>query len=244
MKNIRKILSSFGLDDKETKVYLSLLELGETSIERISKKSEVKRTTVYDIISSLKARGLVATYISRKKKRYYAENPEIILETAEKNVENLRSSLPELLAMANMFDFKPKIRFYEGTNGMKTVYLDTLKLADSEILMWASQDVFSDFDINFMNEIYLPKRIKNNIFLKGIAENSNDLKKIKSEDKKSLRETRLLSNELPFEVEIQLYGKNKIGVISFKEKFGLIIESQKMSNTLKSIFTICWNSIN
>ncbi len=243
MKNVRKILKDFGLDDKETKVYLALLELGETGIERISKKSEVKRTTVYDIISSLKAKGLVATYISRKKKYYYAESPEIILENAEKNLENLKSSLPELLAMANMFDVKPKMRFYEGINGMKTVYMDTLKVPNSEICIWSAQDIFTEFDIKFIFDTYVPKRVKNNIFSKGILANTEDMQKVKDADKENLRETRLVKENLPFEVELQLYGNNKIGVVSFKEKFGLIIESEKLHNTLKSIFTICWNSL-
>jgi hypothetical protein len=37
-----------------------------------------------------------------------------------------------------------------------------------------------------------------------------------------------------------LYGKNKIGIVSFEEKIGLIVESEKIYGTLKSIFEINW----
>lgn len=57
-------------------------------------------------------------------------------------------------------------------------------------------------------------------------------------DKKSLRQTRFIENKNSdiLEVEIMLYGKNKISFQSFKESFGLIIESQAIFNTLKIIF--------
>jgi len=38
------------------------------------------------------------------------------------------------------------------------------------------------------------------------------------------------------DVSINLYGKNKIGVMFFEEGIGLIIESEKIFITLKSLF--------
>ena len=70
------------------------------------------------------------------------------------------------------------------------------------------------------------------------------MENVKMHDQKHLRQTRLISPEkFPFEVEINLYGNNSIGIMSFKEQFGLIIESKKIYNTLKSIFEMNWNSL-
>jgi hypothetical protein len=44
-------------------------------------------------------------------------------------------------------------------------------------------------------------------------------------------------------VEINLYGKRLIGIMAFEEEIGLIIESEKIYNTLKSIFEINWKAL-
>ena len=66
----------------------------------------------------------------------------------------------------------------------------------------------------------------------------------KDVDEKSLRKTRLTDSEaFGLDVEINLYGKNKIAVMSFEEKFGMVIESKKIFDTLKNIFEMNWRSL-
>lgn len=71
------------------------------------------------------------------------------------------------------------------------------------------------------------------------------MEQYKEDDRKSLRETRFIKTEKGniLEVEIMLYGKNKISFQSFQESFGLIIESEKIFDTLKVIFMTQWDSL-
>jgi HTH-type transcriptional regulator, sugar sensing transcriptional regulator len=237
-------LEKMGLDEKESKVYLALLELGESNIQRIAKKSGVKRTTVYDIIESLKEKGLLSSATRHKKIIYSAEDPRKLEYALEEKKKTLQSLLPELLSIANKLDKKPKIRFYEGTEGIKEVYRDTLNYPDQELLAWVSEDAIKSFDEKFLNEYYLQKRSEKKIWVRAIAPDKPYMQKYKGLDEKSLRRTKLTSTtHFPIEVEINLYGKNKIGFMSFSEKIGLIVESQKIFTTLKSIFEMNWNSI-
>ena len=64
---IQEILKEIVLSDKEAKVYLSVLELGESTVLPISKKSEYKRTYCYDILSDLVEKNLVS-YVVKKGK--------------------------------------------------------------------------------------------------------------------------------------------------------------------------------
>ncbi len=57
---IEKYLLSIGFSVKEIKVYLSSLELGESSVLDISKNSRINRTTIYPIIDSLTKKGLIS----------------------------------------------------------------------------------------------------------------------------------------------------------------------------------------
>ncbi len=57
-------LKNAGLSENEAKVYLAALELGETSVYRLAKKSLVKRTTTYLAVETLKEKGLMNSYTS------------------------------------------------------------------------------------------------------------------------------------------------------------------------------------
>ncbi len=156
----------------------------------------------------------------------------------------LHGILPQLLSIASLIDKKPGIKYFEGTEGIKNVYQDTLNYPNQEILMWGSTDIFKYFDEDYMWDYYLKKRIENKIWMRAIGKNIEVVKNIQAQDKKHLRETRLYDDDsLSFEVEINLYGKRKIGIMSFKEELGLIIESEKIYNTLKSIFELNWKML-
>lgn len=241
---LKKQLEKLNLTKREASVYVELLELGETTIEQISRKSKIKRTTVYDVVEALKEKGLIGTTKRKKRTLYYAEDPRILENQLEEKKIVLTSVLPQLLSMASFIDKKPSIKYFEGIEGIKNVYQDTLNYPGQEILMWGATDVFKYFDEEYMWNYYLKKRIEKKIWLRGIGQNLEIVKNIKSKDKGQLRETRICnSDELLFEVEINLYGKRKIGVMSFKEQIGLIIESEKIYNTLKSIFEINWKAL-
>lgn len=241
---LKKELEKLNLTDREADVYLALLELGETSIERISKKSKIKRTTVYDVIEALKEKGLIGSVKHKKRALYYAEDPRILRNQLEEKKTVLNNILPQLLSMSALIDKKPDIKYFEGIEGIKNVYRDTLEYPDQEILMWGSTDVFKYFDEDFMWKYYLPKRLEKKIWMRAIGQDLEVVRKIKSEDSKALRETRFHNfKDFPFDVEINLYGKRKIGIMSFKEQIGLIIESEKIYNTLKSIFELNWKML-
>jgi sugar-specific transcriptional regulator TrmB len=239
---LTKKLKNLGvLNQKETAAYLAVLELGETTIQRIANKSKIKRTTLYDVIASLKEKGLVA--ITKKKKRsfYYAEDPYKIGEDLENKKKDYQKILPELLSLANLLDKKPKIKFFEGINGIKEVYKDTLKYANQETLTWSSVEVIKYFDTDWLWTFYVPTRIQKRIWNRTISTKNKYTEKLKESDIKSLRETKLVSAEqFPIEAEINLYGQRNIGIMAYKEQIGLIIESEKIYNTLKSIFEMNW----
>jgi sugar-specific transcriptional regulator TrmB len=234
-------LEKIGLNEKETKIYLALLELGGASIQQLAAKSGVKRTTVYDILASLKEKGLINEITKNKKSVFSAEDPRKLENILEEKRDTLKRILPEILAIANLLDKKPKIKFYEGIEGIKNVYRDTLNYPDQELLAWVSEEAIAGFDLKFLDEYYLPKRLEKKIWVRAIASNKEHMRQYQGLDEKALRRTKLVSSEqFPMEVEINLYGKNKIGLMSFGEKIGLIIESQKIYATLKSIFEMNW----
>lgn len=242
---LKKDLVKLGLSNKEAEVYLAILELGDASVERIAQKSKVKRTTVYDVVKDLGSKGLIGTMHRNKRKYFYVDDPRKLEEQLEEKKVVLKNILPELLSMANVVGRKPKIKYFEGPEGMKNVYLDTLRYPNQEILMWGTEKVFDCFEDDFLWDYYVKKRVQSKIWMRAVAVESVETKKIQAMDNSQLRQTRLSPfADLGFEVEINLYGNKCIGIISFEEQIGLIIESEKMFKTLKSFFELHWRMLN
>jgi HTH-type transcriptional regulator, sugar sensing transcriptional regulator len=236
-------LQKLGLSEKEAKVYLATLELGETNINRIATKSKISRTTTYDVINSLKNMGLVSSTIINKKKYYSATDPNFFNDKIDQEKNTLETILPELLSVSNLIDKKPKIKFYEGIEGIKEIYLDTLKYPNTPLYAWVTDKVFGVFEDEFIN-FYLKKRVDKKILAYVIAPNKEIIGKYQSLDKINLRQTKIDSDpDFYVGIEIDLYGGRKIGIMAFEEKIGLLIESEKIFKALKSIFDISWKRI-
>lgn len=237
-------LEKLGLSDKEAKVYLAVLELGEGNIAQIAKKSNVKRTTVYDVIHSLKEKRLLIEMTKGKKTFFSAEDPRKLDDIYDERKATLKKILPDLLSVMNAIEKKPRVRYFEGVEGIKEVYKDTLKYSNQEIVAWVSHEAMGAFDVEWLEKYYIPKRLEKKIWVRVIAPRTQELENYKERDEKSLRQTRFVdSQEFSFEVEINLYGGRNVAVMAFGEQMGLIIESQKIYKTLRSIFELSWKSL-
>ena len=152
-------IKELGLDDKEAKVYLAGLELGEANIQRIVKKSGIKRTTVYHALDSLKEKGLFSVVVRKGRKKYIAEDPRKLKNKIESQKETLEEIMPNLLSLANFIDKKPEIKYYEGEAGIKEIYKDSLNYPESEILAWVNSEAITNFKIDYLKNYYLPQRL-------------------------------------------------------------------------------------
>ena len=238
-----KNLIEAGFSEKEAKVYLALLELGEGNIAKITQKSGIKRATVYLEIEALKSKGYVSLVKRKGRNIFLAENPLRIEEHLREKTEAVSKLMPELLSIANAMDHKPKVRYFEGIEGVKEVYKDTLQYKGTEILGWYSDDRIDYFDKSFILDYYMQKRIANKIPLRMFAVQSTFMNTMNAKDPAHLRQMKIIkSDQFFFSAEINLYSKDKIAIIAHRENIALIIESKKIHDTLKSIFEIMWLS--
>ncbi len=103
----------------------------------------------------------------------------------------MKNTLPELLSITNFIDKKPKIRFFDGIEGIKEIFLDVLKYSGQPVWAWVTDEVFPDyFDKEFI-EYYIPKRVESKVMAYIIAPDTPKIKTYKATDIKSLRQTRI-----------------------------------------------------
>lgn len=236
-------LQQIGLNEKQAKIYLAALELGETTIKEIAKKSEIKRTTIYDFIDEMINLGYIKLTAEGKKKKYLAVSPEELQIIIRKREVLLEQVMPILNSMSNVSGAKPKIWFYEGTEALKEVYSDSLKYS-GEILAIGGETTVNALGNDWILD-YIKKRIKKGIHVRGIVAKSEFIeKKYTSKDQEQYRTSKLVdSKKYPLPIEINIYGHRRVFFVSAHDQIAIIIESAEIYQTIKSFFELLWDNL-
>ncbi len=157
---------------------------------------------------------------------------------AEKAQEHLKKSeeiIPELDLLYTKTN-RPKIRFYEGTDGLKHVYEDTLTSSEAIRAFASVEDVHAALP-NYFPEYY-KRRAEKNIHIQAIFPNTKESQELKKRDMEEKRESTLVpAANFSFSPEINVYD-NKIMIASWREKLGIVIESAEIAEAMKKIFDL------
>jgi sugar-specific transcriptional regulator TrmB len=250
---LNKLLKQLNFSEKETAVYLALIELSSAKAKEISKKTSLNRTTVYDICDILLQKGIISKYKKGASTFFNALDPKHLLtyldrEKEEKNNEiekqkqKVSDLLPQLISMQNIYGkTKPKVEFFEGEKGMREAYGDTLSSKEI-ILAYANAETMHKGLPNFFPEYY-KRRAEKKIFIRAIIpKNKINIERVlRNQDE--MRDTRFLPEEsMSFSPEINIYN-NKMLVASWEEKMAIIIESKELAELQKLIFNLLWNTL-
>ena len=120
--HIPQLLLKLGFSTNESKVYLAALELGTASAQDIARKAQIKRTTGYSVLSYLVNRGVAGKTKVKGKTRFVAEPPQRLLTLINEIEKGIKDALPELTAIYNRKETKPKITFYYLTHSQSKCY--------------------------------------------------------------------------------------------------------------------------
>ncbi|MBI4159095.1 hypothetical protein HY500_02445 [Candidatus Woesearchaeota archaeon] len=235
-------LKEFGLSEKESKTYLTLLELGESTATDISIKSKLPRTLVYDLLEKLISLGLVSYTVKNNKKYFLASDPKELIRILKEKEEKIQEILPELESIQKIRGSKrPKVEIYEGKEGMKTMMNNILNSKIKEFLAYGSSRSSYEIIPAFM-EHWHKKRIKEKVVMKVIY---NDTKEAREKVKKFKSSLRLVYYKfMPIQLEsptaILIYS-NKVILQSWtKEPFAVMIKNEQTAENQKKYFGELW----
>ncbi|OGY40911.1 MAG: hypothetical protein A2Y82_03530 [Candidatus Buchananbacteria bacterium RBG_13_36_9] len=236
-------LQNLDLKPSEAKTFLAILEIGPASISDIAKRAKIKRPTTYYLIEELIKRGLVLKVPAGKRVFYKTIAPKQILNLLEKKKHNFEKILPNLEALFLAKPSQPKVRFFEGKEGLKNIYEEMLN---------TTKKVYSIFSFDDFLTVFTEK--ENEQFFEIIKKAGGviyDLIKPTPLAKKSVKEeiyrkgvTKIKFLPADFKVSIdQLVSGNKVAIISFKSLAGVIIEDQNIADSQKELIKYLWRSI-
>lgn len=245
MKNDKLLenLKEFGLEENEAKVYLASLSLGPTTILKLSKHGEVKRTTVYEIVDSLEMKGLMKKEIHGFKTLYSPEHPERLKNTLEAKSTLLTRVLPELEGKYHLKGTESSIKYYEGLTAIKNVYDDLLKDSKRHDFYYAVSNTaeWQGIEDDYFMKNHVEKRVDLGLKINLLFVDSDVAQKRKQFEHNYNEEIRFLPKDANIHVDMVI-TQHKLVIFQLHEPLvALVIENQTMINTQKEIFELLWN---
>lgn len=243
------IFKKLGLDDKEIKIYLKLLESAAISVRELAQISGLNRGTTYDILKKLQERGLVSYYHQKTKQKFIAEDPVKLLKLIKNQEDEIKAAekkineiMPELKSFQEKGGYKPTTKFYEGNSGVREILDDLLDVMASvngkekEYFVYSATKASKDINKAYPN--FTRDRVKRKIRVKSIS-------LAKGGGLHGFDERRWLGTNDEIATFIIIY-KDKCAFISQdaqNQPVGVIIENKMIYNTQKSIFLKLWELI-
>ncbi|MBU1177018.1 MAG: helix-turn-helix domain-containing protein [Patescibacteria group bacterium] len=216
-------LRKLGLTEKQASVYLTALELGYTSIQKIAQKAKISRPTTYEIVKTLKQKRLISESRDKNKTYFIAESPDKLLgilkiekkEIKEKEREFLR--IISALKSKYFLGDKREIKTYNGKAEIENLLNDFLNTQSKKIYILIG------------NEKIWPLKNRKSAYQKI----TKRLGKVEILEKKSIKN------------EIQLFSGvviiyDKIIILPDKKSTGILVENKILINLIKSFFLHIW----
>lgn len=235
------IIKELGLDDNEVSIYLALLKIGGSQASVVAKELGIKRTTIYPILQSLAAKGMVNVYFRKNRHFYYAQKPNRVVGLFKKKIESFESIIPLLESMEKKQVMTMGLRFIETVEELKQFYngiLDEYK--NKEYYIIGNGQSWEDLEPDFFIQ-YRKNRGKYNIKTKLLL--TSNFKIQNPTEKELKREWKFLPEKYQFQSTIDIFD-DKILIVSPEiSSLAVVIAVPAMTDIFKAVFEMLWEML-
>ncbi|HFC76921.1 MAG TPA: TrmB family transcriptional regulator [Candidatus Moranbacteria bacterium] len=235
-------LENLGLSEKEAKIYLALLELGQASAYKIALRAGVKKPTTYVLLDDLMRKELVLKMPGNKTQMFIAKSPEEFFVIAQNKINSATDVLPEIMSVMKKNN-KVQTMYFEGLNGIRqAIFYDLDKYENQELVGFYAKVENMDKKLYDITWEWAEEMKKRNIVVRGFVPTHETLKDYRQADKKFNREMRELSSDIySSETSLETMG-NFVRIIDLTKEFpqAIIIENERTAKMIKQIFEMMW----
>ncbi len=245
---LEKYLQDIGLNEKEATLYLALVQVDNSSVIDLSKKTKINRSTVYVVLEGLAKKGLVSETTVGKKTHYQAEPPERLETFVERQKVNLdeqskrlKDIIPQIKTVQREGGEKPVVKFFDGKEGILSSneeFFNTITDEKITYLIYPRDqvtEVFKDDDRKKYRNKRIEKGIRSKVIytsLKDVGPNDTTGDRIKIDGQK-----------YPISCDISVYGDKVIISTLGKTLSSILITSVDFANTIKSLVNFVHDNI-
>ena len=237
---IEDLLIQTGLSKVQAKIYLFLIENGQSTPTEIAEGVGGNRTTIYSAAEKLEALGVITQKDRGKISAYVPNHPAVLESIAEKRLrvvarqaKNLEGNLPSLINFYNEHQNEPGVATFYGQEGVKKIWDKVISTNRPFYFVRSRYDRMADHDAL---EEFKNRRVAAKIEACNIT--SSDFAKLDSKKAKKLLidRTVLPGSEYDSPVEIDIFGDNVAFINYEKNGMSTLIESPEIADAMRQVF--------
>lgn len=244
MDDLIQNLNKVGINEKEVRIYVALLQLGKASAYSISERSGLKKPTTYVILENLVRKGLVLKIPRVKKQQFIARSPEEFFASTEERLKQAKKALPKLILMNENNKKNVRTFFYEGINGVRNaIYYKSKEMSGEEIVGFyaTTEDASSELLKLFYS---WPKDMRNlGVNIRVITPEHETTKQYLNPDRQYGHKIKTIPFSLYSSKSSIEAGDTFVRIVLFKSIESVIIESPELARSVKQIFEMIWNKV-
>ena len=247
-----KALEQIGLTLSEEKVYLALLEKGDSTRTTIVKTSGIAGSKVYEVLDKLQKKGLVSTYLKNHIKHFKPLNPKQIYDYLNEqkgdiiNAENeVAKIMPKLLAQFTSSKKDQEVELLTGIKGLRLIFneqVESMKKGETCYVIGGLGGKEESPEIIALFKKIHQKREEKGIKTKMLYTESyrKIAEKEYSSKEYSLTTTQFIRHAAP--VALNVYQDKTILLIAGNSTTAISITSQDVANSFLEYFNLLWKT--
>ncbi len=249
MKN-QELLFEIGLTERESKVYIALLEIGLTTAGPIIKKSGVPNSKIYEILESLHNKGLISWIVKGKIKYFQASEPKKLLSIFEEKKKEIEQLIPNLELKMLKSKYKNSVELFEDIKAIRSASMELLSNSKQNSIQYSFTQGYTSTneEIRILYEWMgrLRREYKIQHLLLVSEKNKNEFitshKDILKEYKnKRDQQWKLRFSKIPFPGDIGILN-DKILIMSWEEPITLVVITNKsLAEQYREFFLEIWS---
>lgn len=238
---------TFGLNEKQQKLYMYLLEHGAKTASELAHDLGEQRTNIYLLAGELERLGLLERDEAQPIVRFATTNPSRLQELLTQRQQalavqatQLRRLLPELRGMHQLSGSKPGFAYFEGLKGYEAALGDMIR-SRQEVCVFGASDVSgSRPDAWGILQSKLHERASAKVPTRVLFETAL-MPEIELAVRQQQRMRVRFWGDAVFVGEVAIYGHSVVLTTYDDQLISLVIKNPAISGTMQAIFDTAWN---
>jgi len=242
---IGSALRRLELSSPQQTIYLSLLKQGQSTARLLADRTGLTRPSVYDQLKTLITIDLVVELDIDGKAQFAAaplKHLEALLTDRIDRLEQSRAQLAVALPTleAGLATVVPKIRFFEGGDGVKQILKDIMWHDHTTLqMLWSYSEMNQVFDATFLQWFDERRQVRSlRVELLTPLTDYKNLPSLLTSGSKDV--VHCLPKNTPLSMATIIYDSKVAFISSNTEAFGFIVESREFASIERMKFASLW----
>ncbi len=238
-------LRKIGLSETEAKLYLTLLRIGASNVQKLVEETGLYKSNTYDALERMCEKGIISKVIEGKTRVYQLQKPDSLIDLIRKKKseleqqEQIAEELAKQVELTKKHIITPETAIVlKGLAGVKQIYSEIIQEKQDYLAFGSPKESETIIGPHYWQNLHA-KQKEYGIKAKMIFHKS--LRSWAEIIPKELIKIRFFEEELEPLTETTIYGTKVAFVVWTEKPIVTIINNQHVANSYRQAFNILWH---